>query len=148
MLMRLDRNKEPCHTFSMLTTHFTAPPRLADLAPTQALIVSASRHWVMAQRQRRCPLQAAAARLDSAETARSLHLLLATVGAAWPDPVAIAPPCCGILTYDETTLVGMILAARHHGRPVFDALLCEMLGPDARDRLFDASRDLAIRAEV
>lgn len=132
----------------MLATLFKASPRIDDLAPSHALIVSAARHWVMAQRLRRCPLQAAAARLDSPETAKSLHLLLATIGASWPDPVAIAPPCCGILTHDETTLVGMVIAARHHGRPVFDALLCEMLGSDARDRLFDAARDLGVRVAV
>ena len=56
-----------------------------------------------------------------------------------PEPVAIAPPCCGTLTHDEATLVGMVLAAHRHGRPVFDALLCEMLPEDARDRLFGAA---------
>jgi hypothetical protein len=66
-------------------------------------------------------------------------LLLASIGAAWPDPVAIAPPCCASLTHDEATLLGMVLAAHRHGRPVFDALLCEMLDTDARDRLFAAA---------
>ena len=127
----------------MVTLLFAAPPRLADLAPEQAAIVAASRHWVMAQRHHRgCPLQAAVSRLGSAEAARTLHLLLANVATAWPDPVAIAPPCCAVLTHDEATLIGMVLAARHHGRPVFDALLCEMLDADALDRLFVAAHAL------
>jgi hypothetical protein len=127
----------------MVDQLFAPPPRLADLAPEQACLVAAARRWVMAQRhERRCPLQAAAAQLGCLQAAKALHLLLAQVGTAWPDPVAIAPPCCGVLTHDEATILGLVLAARHHGRPVFDALLCEMLAFDARDRLFDAARRL------
>lgn len=127
----------------MLAQLFAPPPRLANLAPEQACLISASRRWVMAQRHgTRCPLQAAAAQLGCLQAARALHLLLAQVGAAWPDPVAIAPPCCGVLTHDEVTILGLVLAARHHGRPVFDALLCEMLNTDARDILFAAAARL------
>jgi hypothetical protein len=124
----------------MIAQLFAAPPRLADLAPEEAALVRATRSWVVAQRLGgRCPLSAASAHLDSPAAARALHLLLASVGAAWPDPVAIAPPCCAGLTHDEATLLGMVLAAHRHGRPVFDALLCEMLDTDARDRLFAAA---------
>ena len=127
----------------MLAEIFAAPPRVADLLPEQAAIVRATRHWVAAQRRPGiCPLAAAAAHLGGPEAARALHCLLANVGAAWPEPVAIAPPCCATLTHDEATMVGMIVAARHHGRPVFDALLCDMLGMDARDRLFVAAGTL------
>lgn len=124
----------------MLAELFAAPPQLADLTADQAAVVRASRSWVMAQRRGRgCPIAAAAVHLGSAGLARALHLLLATMGAAWPDPVAIAPPCCPRLTHDEATLVEMVLAAQRHGRPVFDALLCEMLDADSRDRLFAAA---------
>ena len=126
----------------MLKQLFAPLPLLTNLAPEQAAIVRATRHWVAAQRRMSCPLAAAAAHLGGLQAARSLHLLLASMGAAWPEPVAIAPPCCAALTHDEATLVGMILAARDHGRPVFDALLCEMLDEDARDRLFAAAAEL------
>jgi hypothetical protein len=127
----------------MIAALFAAPPRLADLEPDQAALVRATRSWVLAQRHgRRCPLAAAAGHLGSPASARALHLLLAGMGAAWPEPVAIAPPCCAWLTHDEATLVGMVLAAHRHGRPVFDALLCEMLDGDARDRLFAAAAKL------
>jgi hypothetical protein len=97
----------------------------------------------MAQRHgRTCPLHAAAGQLGSLQAARSLHLLLAHVGASWPEPVAVAPPCCPVLTHDEATLLGMVIAATRHSRPVFDALTCEMLGPDARDRLHGAAAEL------
>ena len=121
----------------MLVTHFAPPPLAADLTHQQRALVDATRRWVRARTVgTACPLAAATARLGSAEAAQALHLLLATVGAAWPDPVAVAPPCCARLTHDETTLVAMTVAALRHGRPVFDALLCEMLDADARERLF------------
>jgi hypothetical protein len=127
----------------MFAELFAAPPLLADLAPEQAAIVRAGRAWVAAQRHGRCcPLAIAAVHLDSPAGARALHLLLAGIGACWPEPVAIAPPCCPRLTHDEATLIGMVLAAHRHGRPVFDALLCEMLDGDARDRLFAAARSM------
>lgn len=133
----------------MLAETFAAPPRLADLMPEQAAIVRATRHWVAAQRRAGCcPLAAAASHLGSVQAARALHRLLANVGAAWPEPVAIAPPCCSTLTHDEATMIGMIVAAHRHGRPVFDALLCEMLGTDQRDRLFAAADDLARLVEA
>ena len=124
-------------------------PLVADLEPHQIEMVTAVRRWVMAQRVTgRCPLHAAATTLGSTERARDLHLLLAAAGAAWPDPIAIAPPCCARVTHDEATLIAMVVAARDHGRPVFDALLCEMLGPDARDALFRAAITFAFsRAE-
>ena len=127
----------------MLTHIFTAPPRLDDLTPEQASLVRATRHWVTAQRiPGCCPLAAAASHLGGIEAARALHLLLASVGASWPEPIAIAPLCCARLTHDEMTMVGMVLAAQYHGRPAFDALLCEMLGQDARDRLFVAASEM------
>lgn len=133
----------------MLDQLFAPPPRLADLVPEEAALISAARRWVMAQRfGRTCPLQAAASQLGCLEAARSLHLLLAQIGAAWPDPVAFAPPCCGTLTHDEATLVGIVVAARRHSRPVFDALLCEMIDPDARDRLHSAAQALGQRIEI
>lgn len=125
----------------MISAVFPPPPRLADLDTEEAAIVAATRHWVRARGQG-CPLQAAGAVLGSRPAAGALHLMLATLGAAWPDPFAVAPPCCPHLTHDEATLVGMVLASRRHDRPVFDALLCEMLDDDARDRLFRAAHGL------
>ncbi|HEV2567251.1 MAG TPA: addiction module antidote protein [Sphingomonas sp.] len=127
----------------MLDQMFAPPPRTADLLPEEAALVSATRKWVMAQRVARvCPIHAAAQQLGSLKAARSLHVLLAHVGASWPDAVAVAPPCCPVLTHDEATLLGMVIAANRHTRPVFDALTCEMLGQAARDRLHDAAVEL------
>jgi hypothetical protein len=139
--MRLDRNKRAWHADAMLDTLFAPPPLLADLENEEAAIVSATRRWVRA-RGSGCPLAAASAVLGSRSAASALHLVLATMGAAWPEPFAVAPPCCARLTHDEATLVAMVLASRRHTRPVFDALLCEMLDQDARDRLFGAAQEL------
>lgn len=124
----------------MLDDRFqTALPRLDQLSPEQTAIAGALRRWVMATRLRQCPLRAAADRLGCGQAARQLHLLLETVRMCWPEPFAVAPPCCPTLSHDEATLLVMVEAARDHRRPVFDALICEMLGPDARDRLYAAS---------
>jgi hypothetical protein len=147
--MRLDRNSRSWHGLLMIDQLFALPPRLVDLVPNEAALIMAARRWVMAQRhERMCPPQAAARQLGCLDAARSLHMLLAQIGAAWPDPVAVAPPCCAVLTHDEATLVGIVIAARRHSRPVFDALLCEMLDQDARDRLHAAARSLAERIEL
>jgi hypothetical protein len=147
--MRLDRNSRSWHDLLMIDQLLALPPRLVDLVPNEAALIMAARRWVMAQRhERMCPLQAAARQLGCLDAARSLHMLLAQIGAAWPDPVAVAPPCCAVLTHDEATLVGIVIAARRHSRPVFDALLCEMLDQDARDRLHAAARSLAERIEL
>lgn len=120
-----------------------ALPRTDQLAPEQAAIAGAVRRWVIAGKLRQCPFRAAAERLGCVHAARQLHLLLETIRVAWPDPFAVAPPCCATLSHDETTLLVMIAAARDHRRPVFDALLCEMLDQDARDRLYVACAALA-----
>jgi hypothetical protein len=118
-------------------------PRTDQLAPEQAAIAGAVRRWVIAGKLRQCPLRAAAERLGCVQAARHLHLLLESIRVAWPEPFAVAPPCCATLSFDEATLLVMIAAARDHRRPVFDALLCEMLDQDARDRLYAASLALA-----
>jgi hypothetical protein len=147
--MRLDRNSDAWHISIMLNQLFAPPPRLADLMPGEAALISATRKWVMAQRHGRvCPLHAAATHLGDLQAARSLHLLLAHIGATWPEPVAIAPPCCAVLTHDEATLLGIVIAAHRHTRPVFDALVCEMLGADARDRLHGAAVALGPRLDL
>ncbi|MGV2480299.1 UNVERIFIED_CONTAM: hypothetical protein IGO34_26215, partial [Salmonella enterica subsp. enterica serovar Weltevreden] len=69
--------------------------------------------------------------------------LLETVRLCWPEPFAVAPPCCATLSHDEATLLVMIGTAGDGRRPIFDALLCEMLGQDACDRLYAASAALA-----
>ena len=128
----------------MLDSRFPlALPRLDRLRPDQIALTAATRHWAAAAAARDCPMRAAHDRLGCGRSARGLHLLLAYIGSCWPEPFAVSAPGSSCLTHDEATLLVMIEAARDHRRPVFDALLCEMLDQDARDRLYDASKALA-----
>ena len=81
-------------------------------------------------------MQAVADRLGSVRAAAQLSLLLEEVGAAWPDPFCIAPPCCPKLSHDEALALDMVSIAARDDRPGFDRLLQEMLPADMRERLF------------
>lgn len=120
----------------MITELLARTPALADLDADQSRIVAALRMWVVARRFGTCPVAAAADRLGSRRAGAHLHLLLEEVAAAWPEPFAVSPPCCGRLSHDEALLAEMIGCAAAADRPSFDRLLAEMIGSDERDRLF------------
>ncbi len=84
----------------------------------------------------RCPMQAVADRLGSVRAAARLHVLLEEVGAAWPDPFCIAPPCCPRLSHDEALALDMVRVAACGDRPAFDRLLEDMIPADMRERLY------------
>ena len=106
------------------------------LAATERRIARALRLWVMARKSGRCPMQAVAGTLGSLQAAAHLHLLLEEIGAAWPEPFAVGPPCCRCLSHDEALLADMVRLGAAGDRPAFDRLLAEMLPDDARERLF------------
>ena len=111
-------------------------PMVAELAELQARLVGALRFWVVASRSGRCPIAAAGARLGSARAGAHVHLLLEEIGAAWPDPFAVSPPCCPRLSHDEALLTRMLELAGRGERPDFDRLLSDLLPCDTRERLF------------
>ncbi|HKT15946.1 MAG TPA: addiction module antidote protein [Allosphingosinicella sp.] len=112
-------------------------PRLADLAPRHANIVILLRAWALLGRQRRCPYALLVGQLGSPCAAARFQLLMEQIGAVWPDPFCVSPPCACLLSYDEATLAEMLAAAWRADRPAFDTLLMDLLAGDARDRLFD-----------
>lgn len=116
---------------------------LAALAPSSARVARALRIWVILSKTGRCPIQAVADRIGSLRAAAHLHLLLEEIGAAWPEPFAVSPPCCGRLSHDEALVIDMIEIAGTGDRPAFDRLLCEMLPEGERERLFLSSSVLA-----
>jgi hypothetical protein len=75
--------------------------------------------------------------LGNARAATAFRLLLATMSAAWPDPLAVFRPCCPRLTHDEVTLLTMLHHAGAHDQPAFDRHLVDMIAPDARALLYD-----------
>ena len=68
-------------------------------------------------------------------------------GRVWPDPFAVAPPCCPRISFDEALLAAMVGAAAARNRAQFDWLTAEMLGSDAREMLFVALENF-IRARA
>jgi len=127
----------------MLTQLLARTPAMAELDRNQARLVSALRLWVAARQGGSCGVAAAGERLGSARAGAHLHLLVEEIAAAWPDPFAVSPPCCRRLSHDEALLADMLNSAGARDRPGFDRLTGEMLGGDARERLFLSASVLA-----
>ena len=111
-------------------------PTMAELTDPEARLIGGLRFWVTASRSGRCPIAAASMRLGSLRAGAHLHLLLEEIGAVWPDPFAVSPPCCPRLSHDEALLSRMLELAGFADRPSFDRLLSDLLPDDARERLF------------
>jgi hypothetical protein len=127
----------------MLAERIAALPRISTLAPPQARLVGAIRSWVVAHRLRQSPSGALKSRLGSARAAAHLEMLLAEIACAWPDPFAVAPPCCSCLSHDEALVAEMFGLAEAQDQPAFDRLLADLLPADERERLFLSMRVLS-----
>ena len=79
-------------------------------------------------------------RLGSNRAATRIMILAETIGFAWPEPFQIGRPCCSLTTLDEIWLIAAIRLAACENRPGFDALSCEMIGGDARERIYNDLR--------
>lgn len=120
----------------MLIDMLVRTPDMRDMAAREARLAAALRLWVVMNKLGRCPMQAVADRLDCARAAAHLHLMLEEIGAAWPEPFRVAPPCCPRLSHDEALVVDMVRLGSRGDRPGFDRLLAEMIPADMRERLF------------
>lgn len=127
----------------MLADLLARTPTMAEILPDEARIVGALRLWVLAKRAGRCPIGAAGERLGGKRAGAHLHLLLEEIGACWPEPFAVSPPCCRRLSHDEALLAQMARLAGRGLQPAFDRLLCELLPAEVRERLFLSARVLA-----
>ena len=114
-------------------------PDLRALPAWEARVAVTLRLWVVMNKLGRCPLQAMAEKLESHRAAAHLHLMLEEVGAAWPEPFCVSPPCCPRLSHDEALILDMVRAASRGDRPGFDRLLSDLLPADARDPLFTSA---------
>jgi len=115
--------------------------RLTDLDPGTAAIIRAIRTWVVLGRAGHMPA-AGMQWVEPAEATARLRVLIEMVGSAWPDAVALSPPCCRLLSHDEATLANLISHTRTGNRRGFDRECHEMLDWDARCRIWDAMRVL------
>ena len=120
----------------MLDDLLVRTPDFREMDGPDIRLTAALRLWVVMTRLGRCPMQAVAGRLASADAAVNLHILLEEIGAAWPEPFCVAPLCCPRLSHDEALAVAMVRAATVQNRPAFDRLLEEMIPADMRERLF------------
>ncbi len=80
-----------------------------------------------------------------ASAVRRFLLAAHSIGAVWPEPIAICPPCCGMMTHDEQLLLSLFDAALGCDRPRFDAHAQDLLDQSARDHLYVAMRHLVIQ---
>ncbi|HEY9554733.1 addiction module antidote protein [Allosphingosinicella sp.] len=111
-------------------------PDLRELEAAEARVAMTLRLWVVMNKLGRCPLAAMGEKLDSRRAAAHLHLMLEEIGAAWPEPFCVNPPCCPRLSHDEALVLDMIRVASRDDRPGFDRLLSDLLPADAREPLF------------
>jgi hypothetical protein len=126
----------------MLDDLLVRAPHFRHMDGADIRLTAALRLWVVMTRLGRCPMLAVAGRLGSPGAAAHLQILIEEIGAAWPEPFCVAPPCCPRLSHDEALAVSMVRAAAAHDRPAFDRLLHEMLPADACDRLFQEAGTL------
>ncbi len=109
---------------------------VAEMPPVPRRLVTGMRHWASAHRLGRWPVSVLQDHLGCARAAAHLQLLVEEIGHAWPEPFCLGPPCCRQTSHDETLIAAMIVAATCADRPGFDRLCAEMLGVDARERLY------------
>lgn len=114
----------------------TQPIPLASLPPAQQRLVTGLRHWATANRFGRWPVGALQDHLGCGCAAAHLQLLTEEIGLTWPEPFHLSPLCCRRTSHDEALIAAMAGAAARNDRPGFDRLTHEMLGADARERLF------------
>ncbi len=109
------------------------PPRLDSLVAAAAQAVMAVRIDVICRRRGIDPVPALVQRLGSAAMARRATHFVDVIGAAWPEPFTLSPPCCRTLSHDELLLGTMIEAAGLDDRRWFDRVCCDLLDDDSRD---------------
>jgi hypothetical protein len=123
---------------STLVRRLTEQPLVRDLSVDAAQAVLALRYCILCRRSERDPMPELERRWGNILAARRYRLVVEAIGHVWPDPFAVAPPCCPRASFDEALLAAMIGAVDRRNRARFDWLSAEMLGGDAREMLFVA----------
>ncbi len=119
-----------------LTKLITPLPDLMSLPSAEARIILALRVAVMSQKCYRDARPYLEDRLGSERAVSRFLILVEAIGGAWPESVTIARACCPHTMPDEILLLRMMRHAVDRNRPSFDALICEMIDPSSRDRIY------------
>lgn len=133
-------------TATPLFQYFSALPAVRDLPAAPAQAILALRYAILCRRLGQDPLPELERRWGHSAAARRFTVLVEVIGTMWPEPFAVAPPCCQKLSFDEALLADMVTSARIDDRRRFDLQSAEMFGSDARDMLFSCLRNF-IHAE-
>lgn len=126
-----------------LSRWVTALPDLMSLPSAEARIITSLRVAVMSQKCYRDSRPYLQDRLGGEPAANRFLILIEAIGEAWPESVKIARACCPHTMPDEMLLLNMLCCARQECRPGFDALICEMIAPCGRDRIYTDMRNFA-----
>ncbi len=121
----------------------TPLPDLMSLAASEARIIMSLRVAVMSQKCYRDSRPYLQDRLGGELAANRFLILVEAIGEAWPESVKIARACCPHTMPDEMLLLNMLCCVRQECRPGFDALICEMIAPCGRDRIYTDMRNFA-----
>ena len=132
---------------STLIRRLTEQPLVRDLSVEAAQAVLALRYCILCRRSERDPMPELERRWGNILAARRYRLVVEAIGHVWPDPFAVAPPCCSRVSFDEALLAAMVGAASRRDQAQFDRMSAEMLGGDARAMLFAALENF-IRAKA
>ncbi len=119
-----------------LTSLLSEQPLVRDLNHLAAQTVLALRYAILCRKTGHDPVPDLSRRWGSPMAARRFHVLIEAIGHIWPDPFAIAPPCCSRVSFDEALLASLVSATYFGDRFSFDRMSAEMLNPDERDMLF------------
>ncbi len=115
-------------------------PSLMEMDSRDARLILAIRSCLILRGARQDPMPRVREYLLSGVVARRFALLVDVVQQIWPEPFAIHRPCCPNASLDEALFCRAVHLAIFDQRPMFDSLLQEMLGSDARDLLFTSAR--------
>lgn len=121
-----------------IMTKLTAQPMIGDLPVEAAQSVIALRYAILCRRCGHDPLPELERRWGHILAARRFRLVVEAIAQIWPDPFAVAPPCCRRVSFDEALLATAVTATARGDRADFDYHTAEMLDSDARDLLYGA----------
>lgn len=114
----------------------TPLPDIMSLPSTEARIVMALRVAVMSQKCYQDARPYLRDRLGSHLAMNRFLIVVEAIGMAWPESLTISRPCCPHTMPDEILLLSMLRQVGAGNRPAFDALICEMIDSDSRNRIY------------
>lgn len=115
---------------------FPAAKTLGSMGAAQRRLIIALRQCVLHGKARSCPMRSISLLLGGTGQAKAFLRIVTAMGDVWPEPVRVLRPCSSGLTYDEALLIEMLDRTVHRDMDGYDLLLQDMLGRDARSRLF------------